>query len=73
VAHALRARWSVLWVDLIRQAQVQNHLRKDISAENLSLLVSSVIFGVQLLNGTENSGASSTKIATETLRIALMP
>lgn len=68
--HALRARWGMLWRDLIRKAQVEHDLRSDISAENLSFLVISAICGVQLMSAKETAG--SNKSAYETLRKTLL-
>ncbi len=68
--HSLKGRWTAVWKDLIRKAQVDHDLRGDISAENLSFLVISAICGVQLLSGKE--GAASHKAAYETLRKTLL-
>jgi len=70
--HLLRARWTMLWKELIQKAQQETDLRTDISAENLSFLVSSAILGVQLMNVNPKPGSDSTKIALETLRRALL-
>ena len=70
--HALKARWSALWKELIQKAQQESDLRADISAENLSFLVSSAILGVQLMNASPTSHSDSTKVALDTLRRALL-
>jgi len=70
--HLLRARWTMLWKDLIHKAQQETDLRTDISAENLSFLVSSAILGVQLMSSQPKAGSDSTKIALDTLRRALL-
>ncbi|HYG74899.1 MAG TPA: TetR/AcrR family transcriptional regulator [Planctomycetota bacterium] len=69
--HALKARWCVLWKDLIRKAQQEHDLRGDISSENLSFLVVSAISGVQLMCGASET-ESTGKVAYETLRKALL-
>ena len=68
--HALKARWCRYWKELIERAQHEHDLRADISAENLSFLVISAIFGVQLMS-TE-SKTENVKTALETLRRALL-
>ena len=65
--HNLKARWCMLWKELIKKAQVEHDLRGDISAENLSFLVVSAICGVQLMSSKE-----SNKMAFETLRKTLL-
>jgi TetR/AcrR family transcriptional repressor of nem operon len=70
--HALKARWSMLWKELILKAQQESDMRADISAENLSFLVSSAILGVQLMNGNQTSHSDSTKVALDTLRRTLL-
>jgi AcrR family transcriptional regulator len=69
--HALRARWCMLWKELIRKAQLEHDLRTDILAENLSFLVISAICGVQLMSGKEEAN-NSTKAVYETLRKTLL-
>jgi TetR/AcrR family transcriptional regulator, transcriptional repressor for nem operon len=68
--HALRMRWCVYWKEMIERAQHEHDLRADISAENLSFLVISAIFGVQLMSS--NDKTESVKTALETLRRALL-
>lgn len=68
--HALRARWCMLWKDLIHRAQQEHDLRADISAENLSFIVISAIFGVQLMS--RSNSPESMRVALETLRKTLL-
>jgi len=52
--HRLKARWCGFWKELIERAQREKDMRADISAENLSFLVVSAVFGVQLMKREES-------------------
>jgi len=68
--NTLRSRWTALWKELLKRAQLEHDLRGDFSAENLSFLVISAISGVLLLSGTQPG--SNPRTAFDTLRRALL-
>ena len=67
--HKLKLRWCGLWRELIQRAQTEKDMRADISAENLSFLVVSAIFGVQLM---KREGQPETESVFEALRRTIL-
>ncbi len=67
--HRLKSRWCGFWKVLIERAQAEKDLRADISAENLSFLVVSAIFGVQLM---KREGGAETQSVYEALRRTIL-
>ena len=67
--HRLKVRWCGFWKELIQRAQQEKDMRADISAENLSFLVVSAIFGVQLM---KREGEPETESVYEALRRTLL-
>ncbi len=68
--HEMRKQWLEFWKELLKRAQDQGDLRKDISATDLSFLVVSTISGVYLM--TKRQGCGNQKSALNTLNKILM-
>ncbi|HLX63246.1 MAG TPA: TetR/AcrR family transcriptional regulator [Planctomycetota bacterium] len=67
--HRLKVRWFSFWKELITRAQEAKDMRSDISAENLSFLVVSAIFGVLLM---KRKGDAESQNTYEALRCAIL-
>ncbi len=67
--HKLKLRWCAFWKELIARAQADKDMRSDISAENLSFLVVSAVFGVLLM---KKRGDPDSQNSYEALRCAIL-
>ena len=67
--HRIKLRWCEFWKTLIQRTQDEKDMRADISAENLSFLVVSAIFGVQLM---KREGGPETGMVYEALRRTIL-
>lgn len=67
--HRFKLRWRSFWKELITRAQSDKDMRADISAENLSFLVVSAVFGVLLM---KRKGDAETQNCYEALRCAIL-